>query len=270
MKLKNRIWKIVEAADDGDKASRFFDIFILSLIFLNIVVVILETVEWIYAFSPAFFRWFEIISVVIFSSEYILRLWSCTSDVRFTKPFLGRLRFIFTAMMLIDFLAIAPFYFALVGDFRAIRVLRLFRLFRIIKLARYSKALMTLSRVIKSKREELLVAVFILFMLLIISSSLMYYVENEDQPKAFSSIPDTMWWAIATLTTVGYGDLYPVTPLGKLLGSIIAILGIALFALPTGILGSGFVEELNKERKTICPHCGEEIVNEQMENKVDD
>lgn len=163
--------------------------------------------------------------------------------------------------MLIDILAIAPFYLALAGDLRAIRVLRLFRLFRVIKVARYSKAVQTLGRVIRAKREELLVAVFVLIVLLVLSSSLMYYVENDDQPAAFGSIPEAMWWSIATLTTVGYGDVHPITPLGKFIASIIAVLGIALFALPTGILGSGFVEEMQKERlhKQVCPHCGKDI-----------
>ena len=261
MRLKKRTWDILEEANEGDYLSRVFDIFILSLIFLNIVAVILETVQSIYSLSPKFFTYFEFFSIAIFSFEYIARIWSAPANENYKRPLSGRLKFIFTPMMVIDFLAIAPFYISMSGSFRAIRVLRLFRLFRVIKVARYSKAVKTLSKVLKTKKEELFVAVFVLLILLVLSSSLMYYIENEKQPIAFGSIPEAMWWSVATLTTVGYGDVHPVTPLGKFLASIIAVLGIALFALPTGILGSGFVEELQKDKKhkKYCPHCGKEI-----------
>lgn len=260
-KLKKRVWQIVQNADAGDGSSRVFDIAILTLIFLNIFAVILETVDYVYRSFASFFHYFELFSVIVFTAEYLVRIWAGTADKRFQHPILGRLRLIFTPLMLIDLLAIAPFYIALVGDFRAVRVLRLFRIFRVIKLARYSKALQTLGKVMNSKREELLVAVFVLLLLLVLSSSLMFYVENDDQPSAFGSIPEAMWWSVATLTTVGYGDVHPVTPLGKFLASIIAVLGIGLFALPTGILGSGFVEEMQREKreKIVCPHCGKDF-----------
>ena len=147
-------------------------------------------------------------------------------------------------------------------DLRFIRIMRFFRLFILIKMYRYSKAMKTLGAVLKLKKEELIVAVLTVIGLLIISSSLMYFIENTAQPDAFSSIPASMWWSIATLTTVGYGDIYPITPLGKLLGAVIAVLGIGLFALPAGMLASGFSEEIQyrKEQDSrCCPHCGKEI-----------
>ena len=260
-KYRRRAWQIVETARDGDHVSRIFDIFILSLIFLNIVAVIIETVEPVRAAAPAFFQWLEYVSIAIFSVEYIVRLWASTTKRQYSRPVLGRIRYAVTPMMLIDLLAIAPFFVAMAGDFRAIRVLRLFRLFRVIKVARYSKAVRTLGNVLYAKREELVVTVFVLIVLLVLASSLIYHVENKAQPEAFGSIPHAMWWTIITLTTVGYGDVQPITPLGKLFASVIAILGIGLFAIPTGILGGGFVEEMQKKKSASgkCPHCGKEL-----------
>ena len=168
-----------------------------------------------------------------------------------------------TVSKIFDLIAILPFYLPMIMliDLRFVRVLRLFRLLRVFKLGRYSESLRTLANVLKRKKEELFITIFVVMILLIIASSLMYFIENEAQPEIFSSIPSAMWWGVATLTTVGYGDAYPVTPVGKLLGAVIALLGIGMFALPTGILGSGFVEEMQRkrEKRKICPNCGKEI-----------
>lgn len=137
-------------------------------------------------------------------------------------------------------------------------MLRIFRIFRLFKIARYVEALSFITRVFKKKKEELVISLIFTLFLLIIAATLMYYVENEAQPENFASIPETMWWGIATLTTVGYGDIYPVTPAGQFLGGVIAIIGIGLFALPTGILASGFSEEIasTKQQQDCCPTCG--------------
>jgi voltage-gated potassium channel len=164
--------------------------------------------------------------------------------------------------MLIDLLSILPFYLPLHGlDLRIIRAVRLFRLFRLFKVGRYPQSLNRLANVIKSKKEELVITLFSAIVLLIIASSLMYFIEKEAQPDVFGSIPDAMWWGAVTLTTVGYGDVYPVTLLGKFISASIAVLGIGLFALPAGIIASGFASELQKEKheKIICPHCGKNI-----------
>jgi len=143
--------------------------------------------------------------------------------------------------------------------------LRLFRLFRLFKLGRYSKSLRTIGNVVYARRGELLVTGFLIFVLLIISSSLLYYAERDAQPDKFSSIPASLWWSVVTLTTVGYGDVFPITPLGKIFGSVISFLGIGLFALPAGILGGGFLEEVKKSKlckPKVCPHCGGTIEEE--------
>ena len=154
------------------------------------------------------------------------------------------------------------------------RAFRLFRLFRILKLARYSESLQTFVDVLRLKKEELMLMLFAIIILLIISSSLVYEAENEAQPEAFSSIPAAMWWGVVTLGTVGYGDIFPITPMGKLIGSFVVILGIGLFALPTGILASGFAEVLAKRKeerqkgREMCPHCGRYIGDLACSEKV--
>lgn len=262
MITKRRIFEIVEVAKPGDRASRAFDIFILSLIALNVVVVMAETVSPMYEWSPRSFHAFEVFSILVFTIEYLLRIWSCTTSERFSQPVMGRLRFAVNPLLLIDLVAILPFYLPFTSlDLRFLRTVRLVRFFRVAKLLRYSNALRVLTRVFWSKKEELGIAVSILGVLLVLASSLMYYAEGAAQPEKFSSIPASMWWAIATLTTVGYGDTVPITILGKLLGSVIAVLGIAIFALPTAILSGGFAEELRnqKHEQTECPHCGAKI-----------
>ncbi len=262
-KAKRRLFEIMEMASPGDVPSRVFDVSISALIFLNVVSVILETVKSLSVKYNEYFWEFEVFSVVIFTIEYILRLWSCNSSRRYKGVIVGRIRFALTPLAIVDLLAILPFYLPMLIpiDLRFLRALRFFRLFRIFKVGRYSRAFRTFGNVFKEKKEELFVAIFTVLILLVIASSLMYFVENEAQPNVFSSIPSAMWWGVATLTTVGYGDVYPVTPMGKFLGAIIALLGIGIFALPAGILASGFSEEISKRenREKICPHCGKRI-----------
>lgn len=259
--VKERIFGIL---DPGDEDSKYFDPFIMVLIVLNVIAVILETVESIYDQYRMLFSAFETFSVSVFTVEYLLRVWSCTVQTEFRDSIAGRLRFILTPLALIDLISILPFYMPfLFPDLRFMRAIRLFRLFRILKLARYSESLRTFGDVLRMKREELSIALFAILILLVVSSSLMYEAEHNAQPDAFQSIPAAMWWGIATLSTVGYGDVYPVTALGKLIGSVVVIMGIGLFALPTGILASGFVEDLNRRRQRIrCPHCGRYIDDE--------
>ena len=262
MRFKKRIYEILDVAKPGDRASRLFDIFIVSLIALNVVSIILETVQSIYTKAPRLFGGFEILSVCIFSVEYILRLWSCTTNPSYAAPLAGRLRFAKKPLIIFDLLAVLPFYLPFLGlDLRFIRALRLFRLFRVAKLGRYSQALQTFGRIFAMKKEELFMIIFLLLLLIILASSLMYFAEYDAQPEVFSSIPHAMWWSIITLTTVGYGDVYPVTAIGKVLAAIIALLGIGMFALPTGILGAAFVEEIQTQKKSskLCPHCGKDI-----------
>jgi voltage-gated potassium channel len=264
VKIQNRIWEILENTKPNDKIGRLDDIFIMPLIVLNVIAVILGSVKSFETEYKSLLDGFEYFSVMIFTAEYLLRIWSCVSDKRFPGKITGRLHYSVTPLAIIDLIAIVPFYLPLfITDLRIIRMFRLFRIFRAAKAARYVSSLALFARVFKSKKEELIISIVVMLMLLLFASALMYHVENNAQPDKFTDIPTTMWWAVATLTTVGYGDVYPVTAMGKIIASVVAIMGIGLFALPTGILGAGFVEEFHKSKmkpsKIICPHCGKEI-----------
>lgn len=259
MEIRRRTWEIVEAARVGDRASRIFDIVILTLIFLNVVAVIVDSVRPIRARWGEWLDVFELVSVIVFTVEYVARMWSCVVDSRFRGPVRGRLLFALRPMAMIDLAAIAPFFLPFFGfDLRSLRVLRMMRILRIAKVGRYYASLTLIRHVLQSKREELVLTSVLMGLLLIVSSSVLYYCENPVQPESFSSIPATMWWGVATLTTVGYGDMYPITMAGKVCASVIAMLGIGMFALPTGIIGAGFVEAIEKRKQgeQACPHCG--------------
>ena len=197
------------------------------LIVLNVAAVVLGTVEPMGSRYATQLEWFELVSVGIFSVEYVARLASCTVDRRYQGPLLGRLRFGGTPLAIVDLLAILPAYLPLLGiDLRAVRAVRLLRVFRILKLGRYSTAVQSLGRALADRRAELAIVSFALLIILILASSVLYYAENAAQPEGFSSIPAAAWWGVTTLTTVGYGDLAPVTPLGKLAASVVAVLEI--------------------------------------------
>ena len=263
-RVKRRIFEILDKAEDDDLTSKIVDGFLVGLIVVNVIVVILESVSSLQLAYGQLFEKIELVSVVIFSVEYVLRMWVCTILPHYRGMLTGRIKYAFTPMALVDLVAVAPFYLPLVFtfDLRILRLFRLLRLLRLIKVARYSRSLVLFQQVYFMKKSELTMCFLAILFLLVVASSLMYFVENEAQPDAFSSIPAAMWWGVATLTTVGYGDMYPVTALGKFLGAIIALLGIGLFALPAGILGSGFVVAMRRKDSSrfFCPHCREEIV----------
>jgi voltage-gated potassium channel len=261
--FKCKIWQTIEFTDPNNIYGKFFYFSSFGLIVLNIIAVILETVEPIEQQYGVWLDWFEFFSVMAFSLEYVLRIWSCTCHEDYAHPFWGRLKHIFKPLVLIDLIAILPFYITFISiDLRIVRILRLFRIFRVLKLGRYLTSLQLIVRVFKHKKEELIVTTIIMLVLLILTSSLVYFAEHDAQPDKFPNMFAAMWWTAVTLTTIGYGDIYPITLLGKMLSIIIAVLGIGMFALPTGILGMGFLEELQyhyKKKTLICPHCHKEI-----------
>ena len=267
-KLKISTYRLLQNRTGAGRLSKSFHAFMVILIVINIFAVMLETVAEIEEQYRVEFWAFEVFSVAIFTIEYILRLWCCTLNNYFRNPISGRIRFALKPMSIIDMISILPFYIPLILpiDLRMLRVVRLFRIFRIFKLGRYSDAYNLINRVVLQKSEYLAVSLIFVLSLLLVASTIMYFIEHEAQPQVFSSIPSTMWWAIVTLTTVGYGDVYPVTPFGKMLSGTIALLGIGLFALPAGILASGFSEELSRRkiRHMVCPHCGNEINKERL------
>jgi len=264
---KKRLFEIIEKGEDGDGQSLLFDKMIVALIAINIVAIVLESFNDLRSLYSNIFFLIEIVSVIIFSIEYILRIF--TADLLYPNEtrLKGIIRYMISPMALIDLFAILPFYlpFVIKIDLRFIRSVRLVRMFRLFKLNRYSKSMLLITKVMKSEKDNLLVTVFMTSILILISSTMMYNFENAVQPDQFPNILSSFWWSIATLTTVGYGDVYPITPIGKILSGVIALLGIGLVALPTGIISSGFMKAIeNKDEcsKRECPHCGGDISRE--------
>lgn len=265
-KIKKRSFEIVQQANENDIVSKIFDISLITLIILNLVIVLAETFN-IPKDLQIVLNYAETISVIIFTAEYLLRVWTADSLYPQKSPFKARIKYIFSFMALIDLLSILPFYLPLIIpiDLRVLRTVRIIRLLRIFKINRYTNALNTIGQVFKNKASQLVSSIMVVGVLMIISSVLMYNIENSVQPGAFSNAIETMWWTVVTLTTVGYGDVYPITVAGKILATIIAFLGIGMVAVPTGIITAGFSELLKadedseKDKKKYCPYCGHKI-----------
>ena len=252
--LKQRLYAALETPESDNRVHRFTTTAILSLIVLNVFASIVETVPGVAARNSIAFALIESLSVAVFVAEYVARVWAAGSDEKFSG-FWGRLRFAFRPAMLVDAIATFPALLIPALDFSSLRMLRMFRLLRGLKLVRYSKSLKILANVLRAKGDQLMLCLSFVATLLVLAASLLYFAEHQAQPEVFSSIPATMWWAVCTLTTVGYGDVYPITVAGKLLASMLALFGVGLFALPAGILASGFTEE--SENTHLCPKCGE-------------
>ncbi len=261
--VKSKIYNLIRDDDVNNLASNIFDFFIISLIIINVVLVIADTFN-LPNIVQQISNKIEVSSVLIFTIEYLLRLW--TSDFIYPQKtsFQARFKYAFSFIAIIDLLAILPFYipFLIPIDLRILRVIRIIRLLRIFKFNRYTDAFSIIGRVLKNKASQLMSSIFVVITLVIITSVLMYNFENVAQPDKFRNVFDGMWWAVATFTTVGYGDIYPVTAVGKILSGIIAMLGIGLVAVPTGIISAGFVEQIQSsenDEKKYCPYCGKKL-----------
>lgn len=246
-KLRRFVYDNLHNEEYESTLSRCVNIFLILLIIGNTSAVLLESMNEIYQSYQLLFDAFELFSIVVFSVEYLLRFWAIAEKNPFESAWKNRWLWIRSGSAIIDLLAILPAYinFFVHIDLRFLRILRLFRL---LKLTRYFVSLQILLRVIEREKGSFQAVIFILLIMIIIAAAGMYVVENQAQPEVFSSIPAAMWWAVVTLTTVGYGDVTPVTPIGRFLGALITILGVGLAALPAGILANGLASEL-KQRK---------------------
>jgi voltage-gated potassium channel len=236
--IRKSLYRLLEPADDHDAASRAVDIFLLTNIVVSIASYIVGTIDALTSQYGVVFAVVDHTTVVIFSLEYVLRLWTIPENPRFASPIWGRLRYMGTGMAVVDLIAILPYFLEFV-DMRVARLLRVLRLMRVFKASRYMKSMLLIQSVIVERRHELATSIVFMLFLLILSSSVMYEVENAIQPEKFSSVPATMWWSVASLTTMGYGDIYPISTVGKFLAGVVAVLGIGIFAIPTGIIAAG-------------------------------
>jgi voltage-gated potassium channel len=249
--IRGQVYHIMEEGRPLSPWGYAFDLALILLIALNVAATMAETVEPIYARYGYYFDLFEAVSIGLFTLEYLARVWVSVDDPDVAdnvSPFRARLRYLFSPLALIDMVAIAPYYLSLFValDLRVLRVLRLLRLF---KLTRYWTALNLMSRVIRDEAQIIGAALFLLLVIVVLASGAMYLAEHRAQPEAFGSVPETMWWTVTTLTTVGYGDVVPTTPLGKLLGGFISLIGIGMVAFPSGILAAGFAEQIRRGRR---------------------
>ncbi|WNJ99782.1 cyclic nucleotide-gated ion channel [Thalassospiraceae bacterium LMO-JJ14] len=246
--FRHRIYLLIEAGHPDDKGARIFDALMVALIVSNVITAVLETEASIHAVYGNWFQVFEMLTICIFTFEYLLRIWVSVEHGPVARhgAFIGRLRFAMGPYLLIDLLAIAPVYLSLLFPVVDLRVLRIFRLLRLLKLARYSPALHTLTRVLVAERHALGAALVVMMGLLVLCSTLVFHFEHDVQPEKFSSIPAAMWWGLATLTTVGYGDVVPITLFGKIIGGMMMVFGLGMFALPLGIVASAFSRDIHQ------------------------
>ncbi|MBR5345417.1 MAG: ion transporter [Clostridia bacterium] len=266
--MKKRIFEIISKADEGDRASKIFDGFIMTLIALSVLSIVLESFASLALKYRQVFRIFEYFSVAVFSIEYILRIW--TADLLYPNEKHPRLRYFRSFMAIVDLVAVLPSFFPFISIdlryFRMIRLIRVFRILRVLKLGRYFDALTIVVKVIKKSASQLIVSIVLCCFVMLFSAIIMYSVENPVQPEKFPNVIRSLWWAINALTTVGYGDIYPITPVGRFFASIISLVGIGIIAIPTGIIAAGFTSVINEkfdetkeDEKRFCPFCGHKL-----------
>lgn len=251
-RIKRGVFEVIQPSVDATGRRRLFsgifDGLIMALIVFSVLSVFICTFripDWLFRILIRI----EFVSIIIFTVEYALRIWTANLLYPDLNPIRARIRYVTSPMAIIDLISILPFLVPVLHTYNLIgvRVFRLVRLLRIFKLNRYSDALAAISDVFRSKSQQMIASIFFVFMILILASLLIYYAEHDAQPDQFENAFSGLWWAVATLTTVGYGDIYPITPLGRFLGAIIAILGIGMVAVPTSILSAGFMETLEKQ-----------------------
>ncbi len=273
--IQKRTLEILDRGRVDDINSRRADNFLALLIVANVIAISLESVDSIGIPYHSYFEWFELVSTIIFGVEYLLRLWSngVRENSKFKTPLGRRLEYVFSFNGLVDLIAILPSLISILfGDFdlRWIRVVRLLRLF---KISNYSSALEDLFSAIYAERRSFLAALYLFTIALFIASALMYIVEQEAQPETFASIPESMWWALITLTTVGYGDVSPITPLGKIIGAATALMGVCTVALLTGIIANAFASQLSRQRDIfeaeIADALADGIISEEENEKIE-
>lgn len=242
--MKEKIFNIIQIGDKSNKISRAFDIFITIIIVDNIIVTFLETFDQLSSFS-GLFKIVEIVTVFVFCVEYILRIW--TANYLYPEVTAGHARFKFLISFdgIVDLLTIIPAFF--LSGFVIFRMLRVARIFHLFRLNAKYDSFNVITTVLYEKRNQIISSVFIVLILMLASSLCMYSVEHEAQPAVFRNAFSGIWWSMSTLLTVGYGDIYPITALGRIMAICIAYLGVGAVAIPTGIISAGFVEQYQRK-----------------------
>lgn len=254
-KLERSLYYIVDEKDESNKLSKSFNYFLMILITLSVGEMALETDDSIFVPYRKYFNIFDIFTVMVFSVEYFIRILTAHLDpVNDGKTRWQSIRsYMFSFAGIVDLVSILPFYLTFTKiDLRVLRMIRLLRFFRVFKITRYNNSMKLVADVIRDKSSEIGVIMGLIIIIMIISSFIMFYAEHDAQPEQFPNVLGCLWWAVVTMTTIGYGDVYPITLVGKIVGSTMALLGIGLVAMPTGIISAGFLEKVNerKDKKT--------------------
>ena len=246
--LRRKTYELLEGNDAEQPGVRVLNYALIVLIVLNVAALVLSTEADIAAQYGAWLDSFQRFSVLLFTIEYLARVWAAVEAPRRRRPIAGRLSYMLTPLALVDLIAILPFYLAFLVPVD-LRFMRVFRLLMIFKLSRYQTSMNLLLRVLRNEAGPIAAAVFVLATLLVVAASFAWLAEHEAQPQAFAGILDAMWWAVVTMTTVGYGDIVPVTTFGKVIGGVIAVIGVGMVALPAGLLASGFSAQLHHRQR---------------------
>ena len=280
--IEKALYYIVDENDEHNRLSKFFNYFLMALIILSVGEMALETDDGIFLPYRNYFRIFDFFTVMVFSTEYIIRIMTAhlIPENKGKTRWQAVKTYIFSFAGLVDLLSILPFYLDFTNlDLRVLRMLRLLRFFRVFKITRYNDSMKLVADVIRDKRSEIGVIMGLIFIIMIIASFIMFYAEHKDNAEYFPNVLSCLWWAIVTMTTIGYGDVYPITTAGKVVGSIMALLGIGLVAMPTGIISAGFLEKIAEKKKEekdkgkeepkenisennqkhYCPYCGHKL-----------
>ncbi len=246
-RIKKRVYEILWRTQPSNKTTKIINYFTLALIVSNVAAFVIGTIPGVFISQILFFVTLIEFSLVIFTIEFILRVWACTINPKFHDHIRGRIRFVLTPWPILTLLVITPLWIVVItgtqGYAGAIFLLLLLRLFQT------SGSLKVLIQIVRARRSDLALALLIDLIVLVFASTLMWWIESPVNAK-MASIPATMWWGTATLTTVGYGDVVPITHLGRFLGIIVMFAGIATFALPISIVGAGFLEVREQKQKT--------------------
>ena len=255
---KKRVFEILQIGRSDDTASKAFDYLLVLVIVINILVMILETFESFSGYRSVF-AIIEICCIIFFSIEYTLRIW--TSDLLYPEETKGRAAWCFMTSYdgIVDLFTIVPLFF--LSGFVAFRMLRVVRIFHLFRLNTNYDSFHVITSVIKQKKNQILSSLFILFVLMLGASLCMYSVEHEAQPEVFDNAFSGLWWSLSTILTIGYGDMYPVTLLGRVIAIFIAILGVGVVAIPTGIISAGFVEQYNRMQREAIKSKGTVALN---------
>lgn len=264
--IRNRVYSLLQTDSPKHRIGRLLDGLIIGLVVVNTAFIILDT----FSLPPPYEHISaaaETVCACFFTVEYLLRFWTAPCVFPREAPGRSRLHYLTTPMALVDLLSILPFYLPLFlpVDLTVLKILRVLRLLRLLKFNRYTSGIHIIRDVFRRKAGQLLSSCFVVFLLMVVAAVMMYYVENAAQPDKFDNAFSALWWAMETLTTVGYGDVYPVTAVGKILSGGIALLGIGLVAVPTGIISAGIMESIEQQKKEsasgkhYCPYCGKRI-----------